>query len=203
MPTGSTLSPATTTPGPRSALAAGAMVLALLATGCAAEDDGATDTPGDEDTVQVEAPEDETDVEDDAEAESQETDTEETETEETEADGASDVSVETVGESPHAFVTGQAPEGPAVDVSGELIIGPGGYMALAQDGQPQVLVFDEDAEFSFRDGAPSVTTPEHGTIEVGEEVEFSGVEHPLDDIDGIPSQRLGGADQQVLFVTGD
>ncbi|GAB3190425.1 hypothetical protein [Nesterenkonia suensis] len=197
MPTGSPLSPATTTPGPRSALAAGAMVLSLLATGCAAEDDAAVDAPGDEDTAQVETPEDETSTEDDAE------DDAEAEAEEAEADGASDVSVETVGESPHAFVSGQAPEGPAVDVSGELIIGPGGYMALAQDGQPQVLVFDEDAEFSFRDGAPSVTTPEHGTVEVGEEVDFTGVEHPLDDIDGIPSQRLGGADQQVLFVTGE
>lgn len=190
MPAGSTLSPATVTPSSRSALAAGALVLALLATGCAADDDGAAEAPADQDTAQVEVPEA------DGEADGEEADPEADE-------GDSEISVETVGDSPHAFITEQAPDGPAVEVAGELIIGPGGYMAVAQEGQPQVLVFDEEAEFSFRDGAPSVTTSALGTLEVGESVELTGVEHPIDAIDGLPLERLGGADEQALFVSDE
>lgn len=121
----------------------------------------------------------------------------------TEDDAVSEVSAETVGEGPHALVTDRPPAGGPVDLSGELIVGPGGYLALAQEDKPVALVFDESADFSFRDGAPSVTMGQRGTVEVGEDVDLTGVEHPIDEIEGLPLERLGGADQSALILTAE
>ena len=172
----------------RRALPLGAALLALVATGCAAEDTEGPVTAAPDETAQTEPDggeaQDDGDAEDDAEA-------------------GSSLAVETIGESPYGLVASETPQGTPEEVSGELIVGPGGYLALTQQGQPQLLVFEDGADFTLRGDRPSVTTPDLGTLEVGEEVELTAVEVDRDSLSGLPLERVSGAADTALMVTAD
>lgn len=172
----------------RGGLALSTALVILGAAGCTADDAGSPDASAS-----------------DASATGEETDrTDGGETGAAESPGSEQamLTVETIGQGPYGLVTSETPEGETQDVSGKLIIGPGSHMALTQDDQPQLLVFGEDAEFTLREDRPSVTAPELGTLEVGQQVELSVVEVPRDAVSGLPEHRADGADDTLLGVTG-
>ena len=180
----------------RRALPLGAALLALVATGCAAEDTEGPVTAAPDETAQTEPDggeaQDDGDAADGSEADAGD-----------DAEAGSSLAVETVGESPYGLVASETPQGTPEEVSGELIVGPGGYLALTQQGQPQLLVFEDGADFTLRGDRPSVTTPDLGTLEVGEEVELTAVEVDRDSLSGLPLERVSGAADTALMVTAD
>lgn len=184
----------------RRSLTVGAALLALVATGCAEEDTEAPEAASPDGSSQEEPLDTTPDggTEDDgATGADAETDTG--------ADTGPDSSptVETVGESPYGLVTEEAPDGDTDTASGTLIVGPGGYLALTQQAQPQLLIFEDGADFTLRGDRPSVTTPELGTLEVGQETELTVVEVDRESLTDLLQDRLSGASDTALVVTGD
>lgn len=116
-------------------------------------------------------------------------------------EASSGLSVETIGESPYGLVAAETPKGSPEEVSGRLIVGPGQYLALTQDDQPQLLVFDNDATFTLRRNRPSVTTADQETLEVGERIELTVVEVDMDSLTDIPQERVLGASDTALVAT--
>lgn len=114
-------------------------------------------------------------------------------------DGES-ITVHTEGQGPYGLFTSDVPTGESREISGKLIIGPGSCFALTGNGQPELLVFGDDAEFVLREGQPSVTTDGTGTLNVGEQVELSVTEISQDSADGIPTQCTQGAADTVLIT---
>ncbi|GAA3288561.1 hypothetical protein [Nesterenkonia halobia] len=178
----------------RRAAAAGAALLALLSAGCATGESPAADGSASAQTAAAEPDASESPSPNgSAEASS-----------EAPAEGEqSALSVEQVGSEPYGLTTEQRPSGTTDDVSGRLIVGPGGHLALVSADQPQLLVFGDDAEFTLRGDRPSVTAPELGTLEVGRQVELSAVEVPTSTLDGVPAGRLQGAAETALVVVAE
>lgn len=119
------------------------------------------------------------------------------------AEASSSLSVETIGQSPYGLVSAERPEGSAEEVSGTLIVGPGEHLALTQDDQPQLLAFQDGADFTLREDRPSVTTADQETLEVGEEVELPVIEVDRDSLTDIPQERVSGASDTALVATSD
>ncbi|MBM9465147.1 hypothetical protein JL108_16990 [Aeromicrobium sp. YIM 150415] len=126
-----------------------------------------------------------------------------TETENTETQDASDtIEVQPTGDGPIGLTTAGTPAGEAASVSGKLIVGPGGCLSMTADRQPELVVFEDGAEFTLRGDRPSVTTDDLGTVQVGEPVELTAVSVDRADISGIPQRCSNGTADTVVVVTG-
>ena len=96
-------------------------------------------------------------------------------------------------------VSGSVPEGSTGPTNQKLITGPGGCFALAGEGQPQLLVFPEDATFVLEEGKPSAT---FGGTEhlVGRQMDVASISIPKTDVAGIPERCLEGSADSVAVV---
>ncbi|WP_309082421.1 hypothetical protein [Zhihengliuella sp.] len=168
------------------ALAATALLLGLTA--CGSGDSG--QSAGSDAGVSAPAPGTEN-----ATAESESAD----ETSDAADSGDREIAVEAVGDGPIGL-TATEPAENAEDVSGRLITGPGGCFALVDDGEPQLLLFPDDAEFVLRDGQPSVTTAALGTARVGDPFESSAEPVALEDTTGIPDRCAHGEATEALLL---
>lgn len=205
----------TTTPGlaQRCGIAFSAALLPLLAVGCTEDDvqdpDAADETAAEESPAEENGQGEALDEEDEAQQGPENEAAGETGDSEEHGEQAQDdpqdpsaLTVDSVGGSPYGLVTEDKPDAETEEFSGELIIGPGGYMALEHDAEdpPQVLVFGEEIEFTLAEGRPSVTIPDLGVVEVGEDFDVMAAEVPLEDLDGIPNDRLDEAADTALIV---
>lgn len=120
----------------------------------------------------------------------------------TEPDAAVPLAVSATGDGPIGLTADAEPDGDAATVTGKLIVGPGACLSIVDDDRPQLLVFDDTAEFVLRDDKPSVTTDAAGTLRVGEQVDLSVVAVPAADATGIPDRCADGAADTVLAVAG-
>ncbi len=215
----------------RAVIATPALALALGLAGCGnggdAEEPQETETVTEEaqetETDGNDADENGEQTEDAEEPEATETVTEEpsetaTETEEADDSEASDdensgdenssddndsgsLEVDSTGQGPMGLTTSDDADGDITEASGKLIVGPGSCFSLQPQDQPQLIVFGDDAEFEVGEGQPAVTTDDLGTVNVGDQIEFSAVEYSQDELSGIPQQCANGAADTVLVVS--
>ena len=116
---------------------------------------------------------------------------------------AATVEVEAEGDGPIGLKSGAVPTADPQAVSGKLITGPGGCFALVDDDQPRLLIFGDDAEFTLREGKPSVTTRALGTVTVGSRLSASATSVGMDETTGVPERCAHGAQDTVLVITGE
>ena len=94
---------------------------------------------------------------------------------------------------------GEVPSGASSPVTGQLVTGPGGCLALDRQGLPALLVLPEGAELSAGN-RPSVTWDDV-TIEVGGPVQLDAVAVPVDRLEGLPAGCGEGAAGAALVVS--
>lgn len=104
------------------------------------------------------------------------------------------------GDGPIGLSASEPAEGQAQEVSGRLIVGPGGCLALTAEAQPRLLVFGGEPEFVLRGDRPSVTTAALGTVRVGERLSLEASMVPRADTTGVPERCTHGA-ADTLLVT--
>lgn len=121
------------------------------------------------------------------------------ETESPEGDG---VEAHSEGNGPIGLIYTGTPDGDAESVSGKLITGPGSCFSLTDDGQPELVLFEDGTEFTLDGERPSATSPSLGQAYVGEMVEFSAVPLTQSDVSGIPDRCAQGVAERVLLVAG-
>lgn len=80
-----------------------------------------------------------------------------------------------------------------------LITGPGGCLAITNEGKPKLLVFPADTTFALQEGKPSATFAgtEHG---VGSQFAVATTAVAKTSVAGIPDRCLQGSDNTVLVV---
>ncbi|OLT21847.1 hypothetical protein BJF81_14575 [Ornithinimicrobium sp. CNJ-824] len=108
--------------------------------------------------------------------------------------------VETVSDRGIVLVTTSVVlSGESSPITGQLVTGPGGCLALDRQGPPALLVLPEGTELSAGN-RPSVTWGDV-TIEVGGPLQLDAVAVPLDRFEGLPDGCGEGAAGAALVVS--
>ncbi len=96
--------------------------------------------------------------------------------------------------------SGSAPVGNVGPASAKLIVGPGGCFAVVNEGgQPQLLVFPDDATFVLQEGEPSATVDGTEYL-VGRQFTVPTTEVEKFSVAGIPQRCEEGSDSTVYVV---
>lgn len=96
--------------------------------------------------------------------------------------------------------SGNAPDGGAGPAHNQkLIAGPGGCLAMTNEGKPQLLVFPADATFVLQGGKPSATV---GGIKhvLGHHLEVPATTVEKNNVAGIPDACMQGSDDTVIVI---
>lgn len=81
--------------------------------------------------------------------------------------------------------------GEATALDGKLISGPGGCFAVQPGGQPELLLLGDDTEIG--QNPPTLTLDDGTAIKVGDQLNATGVQVNVADVEGIPQQCSQGA----------
>ncbi|WP_431860520.1 hypothetical protein [Micrococcus terreus] len=169
------------------------------------DDDATTPNAGTETTAPAEstapadddADDDSTDTDDATDSDDDATDSDddaaESDDDSTDAAGtAGALSVSVQGQGVKALVlddSGSSGEATALD--GKLISGPGGCFAVQPGGQPELLLVGDDVEIG--QNPPTLTLDDGTAIKVGDQLNATGVQVNVADVEGIPQQCSQGA----------
>lgn len=165
----------------RTAALLGAVVLTASLAACGntadTDDDATTPNAGTETTAPAESTAPADDDADDA----------------TDAAGtAGALSVSVQGQGVKALVLDDSEcSGEATALDGKLISGPGGCFAVQPGGQPELLLLGDDTEIG--QNPPTLTLDDGTAIKVGDQLNATGVQVNVADVEGIPQQCSQGA----------
>ncbi|MEU3847665.1 hypothetical protein AB0E44_11855 [Micrococcus terreus] len=154
-----------------------------------ADDDADDDSPDTDDAT--DSDDDATDSDDDAT--DSDDDAAESDDDSTDAAGtAGALSVSVQGQGVKALVLDDSDSsGEATALDGKLISGPGGCFAVQPGGQPELLLLGDDTEIG--QNPPTLTLDDGTAIKVGDQLNATGLQVNVADVEGIPQQCFQGA----------